>query len=255
MMNKTTLMITTILIIIMVLIIQSCDQHSKTEEQNKTLIIKANDELFNKGNLDFANEVFTTDYAGGPEFIKEFVQTRRRAFPDLQIKLEPVVAEGETVAWLRTNTGTLHHDYLGYKPSGKKVTWKEIVFTRLNEQGKVAEEWYVSELPEIMQAASGIEGVYEYLPPVKGRGIIKNGYFNFMFGPLDGSGPMTSNSGTHTFSSDTVKCITTHSTDVKQTGAIWQWRVKSWSSDTVAFEVMNDKGQITSTGRAVRVSK
>ena len=250
---KSNLVLMTIIVIVVA--IQSCDQSSKKEEKNKALIVKANNELFNKGNLEFANGVITDDYRGqGPAFIKEYVSGKRTAFPDLQVNVDQVIAEGDMVAWLRTNTGTQTGDYMGYKPTGKKNTWKRMVITRFNADGKVAEEWGVSNVHEILQAASGIDGVFEYLPPFKGQGVIRNGHFVYLFGPSDGSGPMISQAGTHRFSGDTVKNVITYCTDRKLIGTSYWWRVRSWSGDTVTYEIMNDKGQITGVGRAVKLS-
>jgi len=238
-----------------VMAIQSCDQSSKKEEQNKALIVKANNELFNKGNLDFADEVFTDDYRGrGPSIIKEFVSGRRTAFPDLQVKVDPVIAEGDMQAWLRTNTGTHTGEYMGYKPTGKIITWKDMVFTRNNADGKAVEEWGVSNEHEILQAASGIDGVYEYLPPRKGQAVIRNGHFVILSGPSDGSGPMISQAGTHKMSGDTVKLIITYCTNPKLIGTEFWSRVRSWSGDTMTYENMNDKGQISGVRRAVKLS-
>lgn len=242
-------------IFMIVIAIQSCDQSPKKQEQNKASIINANDELFNKGSLDFADQVFAADYSGrGPALIKEFTSARRTAFPDLQVKIEPVIAEGDMVAWLRTNTGTQTGDYMGHKPTSKKITWKEMIFTRYNAEGKVAQEWVVSDMDEMLNAASGTEGLYEYLPPLKGQGVNRNGRFVYLFGPADGKGPMISQAGTQIISGDTVRNTITFCTDPKQIGTTYSWRLKSLSGDTITYEIMNEKAQITSIGRAVKIS-
>ena len=257
---RSNLVLMTILVIVMA--IQSCDQTSQKETQNKVSLVNANNELFNNGNLDFAGEAFTADYLGtrgpssdrGPALIKEFVSVRRTAFPDLQVKIDLVIAEGDMVAWLRTNTGTQTGDYMGYKPTAKKITWKEMVFTRYTTDGKIAEEWGVGDVHEMLQAASGVEGVYEYLPPLKGQSVVRNGHFVFLFGPVDGNEPMISQAGAHTISGDTIKNTITYCTDPKQIGTVYWWRVKSWSGDTITYETMNEKGQITGGGRSIKMS-
>ena len=40
----------------------SCDQSSKIEERNRAALIRANEELPSKGNVDFANEAFAASY-------------------------------------------------------------------------------------------------------------------------------------------------------------------------------------------------
>ena len=120
-------------------------------EKYKSSILKANEELLNKGNVDFADEVFTTDYAGeGPEWIKNYITELRTAFPDLQVKIDPIIAENNMVAWKRTHTGTHQGEYMGFQPTGKKLTWHTMIFSDYNEEGKVAKEWAVSDLFEVL---------------------------------------------------------------------------------------------------------
>ena len=241
------------------ILLSACNEGSKLTERNKASVLKSNDEMFIKGNLGYADEVISADYVvedygKGPAYIKTFVKERREAFPDLEIKVEPLIAEGNMVAWLRTQSGTLKNNYWGYSPTGKKITWKEMVFTRYGEDGKIAEEWALSNALEMLQAANDIDGVYEYLPPGKGQSVNRNGRFVYLFGSPDGKG-MTSQAGTYTISGDTVKNTITCSTDPKLIGAVYWWKVKSWSGDTVSYNTMNDKSEITGGGRAIRVSR
>ena len=56
----------------------------------------------------------------GTQVIKKFVTTLRTAFPDLQVTIKPIVAEGNMVAWPRTQTGTPQAEYMGIPATGKK---------------------------------------------------------------------------------------------------------------------------------------
>jgi predicted ester cyclase len=121
-------------------------------ERNKTSIIKANDELFNKGNLDFADEVFTENYAEkGPNFIKEYVGSMRTAFPDIHVSIDPIIAEGNKTAWQRTHTATHQGEFLGFQPSNKKITWTTTVISEYNDEGKVVKEWSTNDLFEVLE--------------------------------------------------------------------------------------------------------
>jgi predicted ester cyclase len=240
-------------------LLAACNQGSKVSERNKASVVKSNDEMFIKGNLDYADVVISPDYVvqnygKGPTYIKTFVKERREAFPDLEIKLEPVIADGNMVAWLRTQSGTHKNNYWGHAPTGKKITWKEMVFTRYTDDGKIVEEWALSNALEMLQAANDIDGVYEYLPPGKGQSVNKNGRFVYLFGSSDGKS-MISQAGTYIISGDTVKNTITYCTDPGQVGTVYLWKVKSWSGDTVSLNIMNDKGEITGGGKALRVSK
>ena len=94
-----------VFLIMLGMVLSSCTDHSNIEEQNKALVLKAKDEILVKGNLDFIDEIFSSEYTNhrsperGPQVIKKFVTTLRTAFPDLQVTIEPIVAEGNMVAW------------------------------------------------------------------------------------------------------------------------------------------------------------
>jgi len=134
------------------------------EEGNKSSVIKANEELFNKGNLSYADEVFTTDYAGkGPEFIKKDIGDLRIAFPDIQVTIDPIIAEGNMTAWRRTHTGTHEGVYNGVQPTDKKITWDAIVITEYDENGMILQEWGINDLSEKLREEAAMNSHQEVL--------------------------------------------------------------------------------------------
>ena len=84
--------------------------------ENKALARRVIEEMFNKGNLDVADELFAPDYVDhdpampedvrGPEGFKEYVCAYRSAFSDLHIQIEDQIAEGDKVVTRWTGTGT-----------------------------------------------------------------------------------------------------------------------------------------------------
>lgn len=133
------------------LIICVCAEKVNIQEQNKARVLRTNDELFHKGNLDIADEVFADDYRDrGPEFIKTFVSDLRTAFPDIKVTIEHLVAEGDMVAWQRTHVGTHQGEYMGIPATGKKITWRTMIISHVVD-GKVVEEWSVTNLREQLQ--------------------------------------------------------------------------------------------------------
>jgi predicted ester cyclase/ketosteroid isomerase-like protein len=134
------------------LFLVACSEKEGNLEEKKSLVIQSNDELFHKGNLDFADERFSSDYRGrGPEYIKEFVGAVRTAFPDVQVTIDPIIAEGNMTAWRRTHTGTHQGVFNGFQPTGKKITWESIIISRMDEDGKIAEEWGFGNLNEVLR--------------------------------------------------------------------------------------------------------
>jgi steroid delta-isomerase-like uncharacterized protein len=80
--------------------------------------------------------------ATGAQAIKEVFATLHRAFPDLHIKVEDVIAEGDKVVSRHTVTGTHQGEYMGLPPTGRSVTYNEIFILRFADS-RIAETWGV----------------------------------------------------------------------------------------------------------------
>lgn len=65
-----------------------------------------------------------------------------RAFPDLHVKVEDVVAKGDKVVYRNTVSGTHQGEYRGLAPTGRSVTYSEIFIVRLADV-RIAEIWGV----------------------------------------------------------------------------------------------------------------
>ncbi|WP_207929097.1 ester cyclase [Actinomadura sp. 6K520] len=78
----------------------------------------------------------------GVEAIKEVFTKLLGAFPDLHITTEDVIAEGDKVVSRNTVSGTHQGEYMGIPPTGKAVTWQEIMIVRF-EDGRITETWGV----------------------------------------------------------------------------------------------------------------
>lgn len=152
-------------VLLVVLSACGCAEAVDEEELNKALILQANDEILNKGNLAIVEEVFASDYVNegtvrGPEWISEFATSLHAAFPDLRVTVEPIVAEGDMVAWLRRHSGTHQGDFLGVPASGQSVTWQSLAMSQIKD-GKIVEEWAVNNLKEqltvgVAESAGGL---------------------------------------------------------------------------------------------------
>ena len=118
-------------------------------EENKALIQRFVEEAFNRGNLDMADEVYAPSFisheSGGPvdrspEYVKNFVNMYRSAFPNGHTTIEDVVAEGDEVAYRWTYRGTHQGDLMGIPPTGQDVTITGITIDRISG-GKIEAEW------------------------------------------------------------------------------------------------------------------
>src|SRR5882762_6053655 len=117
-------------------------------EGNKFVIRRSFEELWNKGNLSLADQLFspnyahhdpsTPDFGRGPESETKRATLYRTAFPDLQLTIEDIIAEGETVMARWSCHGTHKGDLSGIAPTGKQFTISGVTSVRLTN-GKLAE--------------------------------------------------------------------------------------------------------------------
>ncbi|MEO3858200.1 ester cyclase [Acrocarpospora sp. B8E8] len=80
--------------------------------------------------------------ATGAQALKHVWAVLLRAFPDIHVAVEDVIAEGDKVVFRNTVTGTHQGEYRGLPPTGKSVTYHEIFIFRF-AGGRIAEIWGV----------------------------------------------------------------------------------------------------------------
>jgi steroid delta-isomerase-like uncharacterized protein len=74
----------------------------------------------------------------GAEAMKQVWATLVRAFPDLHVTVEELIAEDDKVVARNSVTGTQRGEYLGHPPTGRSVTYNEIFILRF-AGGRIAE--------------------------------------------------------------------------------------------------------------------
>src|SRR6266536_1423293 len=80
----------------------------------------------------------------GAQAMKEVYDKLHRVYPDLHVTVEDVIAEGDKVVGRNTVTGTHQGDYMGIPPTGKSVTYNEVLIFRF-AGGRIAETWVVAD--------------------------------------------------------------------------------------------------------------
>jgi steroid delta-isomerase-like uncharacterized protein len=80
--------------------------------------------------------------ATGVQALKRVWVVLLRAFPDIHVAVEDVIAEGDRVVTRNTVTGTHQGEFLGLPPTGKSVSYNEIFVVRFAD-GRIAEIWGV----------------------------------------------------------------------------------------------------------------
>jgi predicted ester cyclase len=78
--------------------------------------------------------------ATGAELLKQTFTSLLRAYPDLRIEIDDVIAEGDKVVARNTVTGTHQGEHMGIAPTGRAVTYNEIFILRFAD-GLITETW------------------------------------------------------------------------------------------------------------------
>ena len=138
------------------------------ETDLEALIKKANDEIFHQHHFDYIDEVFAADYRNegaqgqGPQLIHGFVRSFLDAFPDIRVRIENVIQDGEWVAWRRLHTATHKGPVMGYPATGKKLEWEDTNMSRIVD-GKIVYETGTSNLLEKLMEAQDPEEEGDHL--------------------------------------------------------------------------------------------
>lgn len=128
-------------------------------EQNKAAVRRWFDEGFNKQNLDEFDHYFSPNLVNhelpptmpqGREGTKVFASMFFTAYPNIQLTLEDLVAEGDKIVARWSARGTHNGDLMGIPPTGKEVLITGIAIDRF-ENGKAVEHWEVFDQLGMMQ--------------------------------------------------------------------------------------------------------
>jgi steroid delta-isomerase-like uncharacterized protein len=86
----------------------------------------------------------------GPDGYKSFFGDMRTAFPDLNVAVEHLVADDDSVAFAYTLTGTNSGPFQGNEPTGRSITVRGMQISRF-EGGVMVERWGATDEVSIMK--------------------------------------------------------------------------------------------------------
>jgi predicted ester cyclase len=119
-------------------------------ERNKEIVRRFVQEVVNEGNYNVADELFADKYVRhdptipeekrGPDGFKETVEMWRTGFPDVEMTLDEMIADGDLVAFRATEVGTHEGEFMRIAPTGERYEVTGNVMYRL-EDGKLIETW------------------------------------------------------------------------------------------------------------------
>jgi len=117
-------------------------------EENKSLVRRWMAEVWNKGNLAVADELFAPTYIHRtptttlPDLaaFKQMISDFRAGVPDVQVTIQDLLTDGDKIITRWVLTGTHQGELLGIAPTNKSITLSGITIQRV-ENGRIAESW------------------------------------------------------------------------------------------------------------------
>jgi steroid delta-isomerase-like uncharacterized protein len=124
-------------------------------EENKVTVRRFYEEVINQKHLAVLHELLGAHYVShdlpsDPAALKSFISGFHSAFPDGQLTIEQMIAEGDSVALRATYHGTQTGQFQDIPPTGKTVTVPAMDMYRLVE-GKIVEHWGGPNLLRLLQ--------------------------------------------------------------------------------------------------------
>jgi len=129
-------------------------------EKNKLVVKNFIEKVTNTGNVDnitdYISEDYTEIYNGksypvGIEGAKEHITGVRKTYSDLNLKIDMQISEGDWVVTCYTMSGFHTGEWMGIKPTGKKITVTGVNINKVIN-GKIVEH---------MGAANMFDGLLE----------------------------------------------------------------------------------------------
>ena len=129
-------------------------------EANKAVVLRILNEAINGGNFDLFDELVAEDaveheeFPGmpnrGPAAPKAFFTMFSAAFPDMQMTVDEMVAEGDKVVARARISGTHKGEFMGIPPTAKSFEVQVIDIFEV-KNGQVAAHWGVTDQAAMMQ--------------------------------------------------------------------------------------------------------
>jgi predicted ester cyclase len=124
---------------------------------NKAIVRRYIEQVFNERRIDLFEEFVVENYqsfgagiAPGREAAKEWHTTIAAAFPDMQLTIEDMIAEGDKVVVRGAFSGTHQGELFGIPATGKRVTQISVTIIRL-VKGEIVEGWYATNDLDLMR--------------------------------------------------------------------------------------------------------
>jgi predicted SnoaL-like aldol condensation-catalyzing enzyme len=127
------------------------NQQQQQEDKNEALAKRYHEDIYQKGNLEVADEILSSDFVlhnptlpeelrNGPEGAKKYASAIITAVPNRKLVQDDIFAKDDKVLIRWTNSGTNTGSLFGDPPTGKPYIATGFDLFRISN-GKIAEMW------------------------------------------------------------------------------------------------------------------
>lgn len=126
---------------------------------NRQVLDRLNEEVFNRGNVDAIDELVADDFVehdpmpgASPdrEGFKTMVRGLRQAFPDLHLDVDDQLEDGDRIAERWRCTATHEGEFMGIPATHRQIEVHGMDITRLQD-GVVVEHWTQVDMAGLLQ--------------------------------------------------------------------------------------------------------
>jgi predicted ester cyclase len=111
---------------------------SQAEQANKAVVSRLVAEVLNGGRLEAIDELFAPELAAEA---RGWITPFRASFPDVDMEVVDLIAEGDKVVGRFTCSATHLGDWLGHAPTGRRFERiDEVAIFRLDD-GRIVDSW------------------------------------------------------------------------------------------------------------------
>jgi predicted ester cyclase len=134
-------------------------------QENKELVRRYYEEIVSTGSVDRIAEYISSDYVEVHEGIrhpigiggaKDHILGVRQTYPDLKLKIEQQIAEGEWVVSRVLMKGTHEGEWMGIQPTGQAVTISAVNIDRI-VGGRIVEHGGAANILESLMRIGAIK--------------------------------------------------------------------------------------------------
>jgi predicted ester cyclase len=118
------------------------DRADSGAAEPKALVRRLIEEVINNGRLDLIDELYAPQIAAGA---RRWIAPFRESFPDVQMEIVELIAEGEKVVGRFRCSGTHLGRWRGKPPTGRRFDRVDEVYIYRVHSGRITEAWGIED--------------------------------------------------------------------------------------------------------------